>query len=351
MGERDIDRIRRKVEAQKLGWKVRPSPFSNLSKEEIRRRYGSPLSESMRLLYLDFHQRTQAYIQTVMPSTPIFTDRDWRDVEGKSYVTPSKKMGDIGACTAFALAATLESNLAIRKRQSVDDLTQDLSETDLYFCPSNPNCDPDQGMFIEDAFRKVNERGISMEQMARPWPTDPQNIKCMDPSSCTSCGNDSNRATCERIVAWTTIDDIGKAKEWIYRWGPVIAEMVVLTDFVYYDPTGGPYIPTAGEDFVCLHTLSVIGFVNTPNEPAYSGYWICKDTKDVFIEGIVKIAYGQCGMLSKYVHPVDGTEFVFPFYGLGHRFKFPQDNPMAQWEFPHRRWPENWDELLMQPNK
>src|SRR5580700_7339060 len=56
---------------------------------------------------------------------------DWRNLQGRNYVTSVKHQGTCGSCVAFATCACLESRVAIQ--QNKDNPTLDLSEAHLFF--------------------------------------------------------------------------------------------------------------------------------------------------------------------------------------------------------------------------
>ena len=108
-----------------------------------------------------------------------------------------------------------------------------------------------------------------------------------------------NRLTA--ISSYKALYSADQVKAYIATTGPVMAGMVVYTDFFDYD--GGIYSQEYG-DFAGNHAVLIVGY--NDNE----GYWICKNSWGTSWgeSGWFRIKQGQCGM---------GSSFAFYSASIG----------------------------------
>jgi hypothetical protein len=123
-----------------------------------------------------------------------------------------------------------------------------------------------------------------------------------DTSTCPNWQSDLTK-----LNSYTTIKTAADAKQWIATKGPVMAGMIVYTDF--FDYTGGIYSYQYG-DVAGNHAITLIGYNDV------DGYWIGKNSWSTEWEdnGFFKTAYGQCGI---------GSDFYF----YGENFTLPGPTP------------------------
>lgn len=342
----DQETIRKAVMEGNLGWKVGPNPLSKVPLEVARKRYGAVISDKMRRTYLEDRERALDYQKRYGIVFSPCQMRDWRDYQNHNYVTPPKDQGESSACTAFAITAALESNLAIWSNSPVDTNPIDLSEADLYYCPYDPELDCIIGMEIEVGLKRVIERGLCDESI---WPWNYNISRCDKPTvpdECIDCRPVADRGNdLKKMAGWHAMSLMDEAKEWICDHGPVVSQMVItsyLNDWFKGDSGSDPAqdvyrsIPGYSEVFTC-HSVCVIGFKDTSEIPS-GGYWICKDSSGNF-GGYFKIAYGECAMLSHYIDTLNDTDYIFPFYALNFQLKPMVGHDKLRYPFPIRRWP------------
>ncbi|MFO7986833.1 MAG: C1 family peptidase, partial [Desulfatiglandaceae bacterium] len=183
------------------------------------------------------------YLQKRRPSMPQFPFSlpgyfDWRDVNGKNFVTPVRDQGYCGSCWAFASTAALEAVTLIGLNTPNVDL--DLSEQALVSCAPYSNCD---GGYLSLASEHVMKQGIPVETC---YPYLAHNAPC--------------GAMCESSLAfthaygtrdWTEISDedvinIDILKSMLVTCGPLPVSFNVFEDFHAYK--SGVYSYTYGEN-------------------------------------------------------------------------------------------------------
>jgi len=194
---------------------------------------------------------------------------------GNNYITAIDNQGSCNACTAFAVAATVEGSY--NKKNNIfgppDKVGPDVDPWDIFFnAPTSPKDCRASHWWPEGALDYAMQTGLK-----RPDGTRLQ------------ISNYSN------LVVPKHVDQTKNAiKDWIDNTGPVLAVMVYFEDFktfgdnwtsangskanttnVYYPGvvTGDPGAITGG------HVLSIVGY----NDDASGNnipYWICKNSWD-----------------------------------------------------------------------
>ena len=199
---------------------------------------------------------------------------DWRSVSGKNWTTPIEDQKDCGACVAFATVGVGEATLKINSQDSTNN--PDLSERFL-FEHGGGSCS--SGAQFERILQAFENPGTVSAKCAPYYP---------DTSTCPNWQSDLTKLT-----SYTVIKTAADAKQWISTKGPVMAGMVVYTDF--FDYTGGIYSYQYG-DFAGNHAITLIGYSDT------DGYWIGKNSWSTAWgdNGYFKIAYGECGIGSSF---------------------------------------------------
>ncbi len=228
-------------------------------------------------------------------AAPLPTSVDWRNRNGRNFISPVKDQLACGSCVSFCSVALLEATAAIERNISF----LDLSEADLHFCSSHgATCG---GWWPTNALDQLKTRGV-VDEASFPYAT------AFQPGG-PRCVNVPDRAAHTfKVGSYTTLSTMADRKRWLADVGPVSAVFHVYDDFfmtgtgVYSHVTGGH----AG-----YHCVEVVGYSDA------EGCWICKNSWSTTWgdRGFFKIAYGQCGIDETSTDKDGGTTNRFPMWG------------------------------------
>lgn len=183
---------------------------------------------------------------------------DWRNINGKNYITSVKNQLGCGSCWAFSATGALEGE--INAYYNNPSINPDLSEQDLISCGGGGTC---AGGIPARALIYARDTGIPNETCFPYSATD---------SSCTlRCS--SWAKSIWKISGYNWISDFGfvpSVEKTIIQKGPLIAPMAVYSDFYYY--TSGIYQVTS-TSLVGYHAVDIVGYGTYNNT-----YWIVKNS-------------------------------------------------------------------------
>jgi len=170
---------------------------------------------------------------------------DWRNKDGKNYVTPVKYQEDCGACWAFASTAALESKYLIQMNKPYNNLL-DLSEQILVSCNDfGGGCN---GGYLDSAARFLKNYGTYDESC---YPYKAADTSCN--SACDYYGTYTFKISSYQIVS----QSVSALKEAVYLYGPIPVSMMVYEDFEYYQK--GVYTHQSGSQ-QGAHAVLIVGW-------------------------------------------------------------------------------------------
>jgi C1A family cysteine protease len=273
----DIDALNRKLSAEKARWTAADNPVSRLSTEDFRRKLGwiKPPTPS---------QATKTTAAPHLPSwkssDPPAEEVDWRNMNGKNYVTSVKDQGGCGSCTAFGVCGLLESMALIEK-----NATLNLSEADLQFCGSHA-ADCIAGWDQNDALSDVKGRGVVTANRYSYLSSFPNENTWGTTPKCIGVPNHDRFAV--KVSTYGNLFAVADRKSYLTHVGPLVCGITVYDDFAAY--SSGVYSPAKNAKKIGAHDPLIIGYSESEQ------CWIIKNSWGVCwgMNGFCKIAYGTC---------------------------------------------------------
>jgi hypothetical protein len=208
---------------------------------------------------------------------------DWRNRNGRNYVSPIRNQEMCGTCTPFAVAAQVESMALIEQNAELD-----ISEADLGFCGSRP-ADCSSAWNQSDALNDLKSRGAVQESKFRYHSAFPGGNTGLRPPSCTVIPNHDKHAV--KVSNSQNIHDVQQRKSYLTHVGPMTCGIIPYTSFFDYGiGIYHPILTSTTEKRFPGHTVLVIGYSEADQ------CWIIKNSwgPDWGEGGFGRIAYGTC---------------------------------------------------------
>lgn len=225
---------------------------------------------------------------------------DWRNVNGRNFISSVKDQGQCGSCVAFGTSSTIDGMMRIGADIAMGDaaagLLQDVSEAQLYFCsPTGQTCA--SGWYVSSALSYATSTGLAPEA-AFPYSAHDQ--------SCALSGNWQAQVT--KVQASHTIGDPASMKTFLATRGPLITCFSVYSDFYGY--RSGVYTKSQSATYEGGHCVSCVGYSEQMQA------WLCKNSwgGGWGMGGYFWIGYGQCG-IDALMWAVDALAPLYPVYG------------------------------------
>lgn len=262
----NLQDIRSLIEQHNAGWIAGDNPISRLSREERVRRLGVMEPRPA----IPFTGRVHHYTGTGLPA-----HFDYRNIDGKNYVTSVRDQGNCGSCVAFGCIGAIEATIS--RQQSRHNPTIHLSEAQLFFCYGH----------------------LDGAACATPWWPEKAMPHCVDPGlvddgcfsytphdqPCNLCADWQKRLT--KIKTFEKLGSQAAIKDWLVNRGAAEVLIDVYQDFYYY--VSGVYKHVGGA-LEGKHCIACIGYDDA------AGCWICKNSwgQEWGEDGFFRIGYGQC---------------------------------------------------------
>jgi C1A family cysteine protease len=270
---------------QNASWSAGQTSVSELPPDEKRRRLGYvPGPDEPSLVEREALARAVAAAVSEAGAAGAPAAWDWRNVNGRNFVTRVRDQGSCGSCVAFGTVASIEAS--VRVHLDRPDFAIDLSEAQLFYCVARSQgrtCGgPSGGWWVDPALNAFTGDGIA-DEACYPYVPGDQNCSNL-------CGDWRTRA--RRIESWKAMVTAESMKLWISSTGPLVACFTVYDDFFAY--TNGVYRHVTGA-VAGGHCVCVVGYDDV------EGCWICKNSWSPGWgqQGYFRIAYGECGIDAK----------------------------------------------------
>ena len=221
------------------------------------------------------------------------TSFDWRNKDGKNYVTSVKDQGNCGACYAFASIANFESKLLIDGMGTYDFSENNAKECNWY----DVSCGGGSYDIVASLFSK---KGTVLESCD---PYVPSNVDC--------------KSTCPyqktlldwRIISGNAVPSTEVLKSYIYQYGPVFTSMYAGHYDAWYDELSaydGSYTLYYTGTEAPNHAVLIVGWDDNLTHAGGTGGWIVKNSwgPSWGDNGYFTIAYGSAniGMYSSFIY-------------------------------------------------
>jgi C1A family cysteine protease len=208
---------------------------------------------------------------------------DWRNKDGKNWVTPVRSQGSCGSCWAFSAIGAVESAVLIY----TNEIDIDLSEQHLISsCCSAGSC---SGGWTDWALDYVRDTGIPDEDC---FPYKASN------SGCDPCADWQTRAwqITDYVYVEPTKDDFQSA---LQQYGPMSVVLTVPDDWYYY--RAGVYTPVANVGWA-NHAVLLVGWDDS------DGCWIIKNSwgQGWGESGYARVKYGDLEKYN-YAYAIEGV--------------------------------------------
>ncbi|MFA5031641.1 MAG: C1 family peptidase [bacterium] len=188
---------------------------------------------------------------------------DWRNYNGKNWMTPVKNQGNCGSCWAFGTIGGFEARLKIAYEKP--DTNIDLSEQFLVSCDDgNGGC---MGGSLGTAATFVQATGVPPELC---FPYQESDLACTQ-----RCSNWQSQVVKPFSWNYMSTGNIAQYKQALQD-GPMGCQITAKKDFFYY--TGGVYSPVlsdSGDKTLYNHGVTLCGYDDSRGG---TGAWLIKNS-------------------------------------------------------------------------
>jgi hypothetical protein len=243
-GELTLAEVNRAIAAQNAKWSAGANPVSSLTRDVRAMKLGVPLSEvsidQIRVLEESELTPTRENLPAV---------HDWRNHDGKNFVSPTLDQGRCGSCVAFAAVATFETQLNIAAQDPSSPWQ--LSPQYLFACGGG-GCG--FGWMPAAAARFLVNKGVP-DNACMPYTSGAHgdNARCAAACSDAPARSIKARGFGTPSAGGMSVAAVKRA----LQNGPLIASMTVYDDLMFY--TGGVYKHVTGA-VAGGHAVSIVGY-------------------------------------------------------------------------------------------
>ena len=277
-----MNAIQKAIDANGGNWTAGETSVSELTVEEKKQLCGARIGE--------IPEDAQFARLPVRAGVTYAESFDWRNKDGKDWMTPVKSQSSCGSCWAFSALGVVEAAINIYTNDS--DIDMDLSEQHLVSdCCSAGSCG---GGWPDWALKYVRDTGVPDESC---FPYIRKN------SACTPCSDwAENPWKIENYKYVSPSKDAFKSA--LQEYGPLSVVLTVPDDWFYY--TGGVYEPAwSATDGVgwANHAVVLVGWDDSES------CWIIKNSwgSGWGEQGYARVLYGN---LEKYNYAYAVTGIV-----------------------------------------
>ena len=236
----NVEALNQKLQKNNAGWVAKDNWLNHLSKAEAQRMMGLRNTPAADVQFV----APQKWTQSTLPKA-----LDWRNKDGKNWVSPILNQGNCGSCVAFASIGVMETQLNISSL--FPNLNVRLSAQNLFDCGGG-GCN--FGWFPDAAASFLMQTGVT-DEACMPYTSGAsgEDVACE-----AHCADASQRTF--KIGSYSTpslsVMDVNSVKSALQK-GPVVTTLTVYADFMTY--AGGVYKHASG-DVLGGHAVSIVGY-------------------------------------------------------------------------------------------
>jgi C1A family cysteine protease len=253
-----IKEIQDAINAKGAKWVAGETSVSNLSEEEQMQKVGFNFAPI----------KAQPITDLDLKAVP--SSLDWRDYNGKDYVSGVRDQGNCGSCWAFSMTAGLESYVLKTNDMSGQDI--DLSEQIMVSCSEAGSCN---GGSLDASY--IVDIGLPPESY---YPYTQKDGSC-------SSAKPGWQDNAYRIGSFGSVSQsVSSIKAALVKYGPLPTAMMVYNDFMSYK--SGVYSYTTGKK-LGGHAVFLVGYNDDGEYFIVKNSWGPKWGEN----GFFKIAYSE----------------------------------------------------------
>jgi C1A family cysteine protease len=236
----NVQTLNQKLQKNSAGWVAKDNWLNHLSKAEAKRMMGLKDTPAEDVEFIAPTSFTKANLPASL---------DWRNKDGKNWVSPMLNQGNCGSCVAFASIGVMETQMNISS--VLPNLNVRLSTQNLFSCGGGA-CD--YGWWPDAAASFLMKNGVT-DEACMPYTSGAsgQDVACQN--HCADSGQRTFRIGNYNKPSFTVMD-VNAVKRALQK-GPVVTTLTVYADFMTY--SGGVYKHTTG-DYLGGHAISIIGY-------------------------------------------------------------------------------------------
>jgi len=264
----DLEEVQAAIEAAGAKWTAGETSMSGLTPEQFAQYCNLEI-----VIPDDWEDRSKDFdVPKDMPA-----HLDWRDIDGRNFMTPVKDQHPCGTCATFSSVGATEALMKVRLDNAF--IIPDLSEQHVYSCA---------GAFPYTFFHPLGvlQREGAPDETCFPYDCDFQGDQKPCEDTCEDFANRAFKIVDYQMMMFPQPEQMKAA----LQNGPIVSGFQVPEDFRYY--TGGIYEHTGGK-IAGGHGVIVAGYDDAEQ------YWICKNSWGTDWGedgGWFRIRWGTCPM-------------------------------------------------------
>lgn len=237
----NVASLNAQLTAQHAGWVAKETYLSHMTAQEVKTRFGlrEELSPEVEMV-----RNSPKALNANLPAT-----LDWRNKDGKNWVSPLLNQANCGSCVAFASIGTMETQMRIASGNPNYNIS--LSPENLFMC-GGASCET--GWMPTDAAEFLQNNGV-VDEACAPYKSGATG----EDMACSAVCADSAKRT-YKISGYTQptsyFKDVNAVKQALQN-GPLVTTIMVYEDFMSY--SSGVYKHTTGK-FLGGHAIGIVGY-------------------------------------------------------------------------------------------